>query len=155
MYLSTNVYLPTDMNTTSNQWSYLHKNIFFVIILISRHKLFRLIQKYISPMINNCLLCCMNWYASGVIRKTYCIHTQFASYLYGSKILQPYIAATVGIRSDALLSSTRALMIETIMKNDCQKQIVQFRFGRIRWPDTCESALTSSPHAMLTDGMVL
>ena len=85
----------------------------------------------------------------------HCIHTQFASYLYGSKILQPYIAATVGIRSDAVLSSTGALMIETIMKNDCQKEIVQFRFGRIRWPDTCESALTSSPHAMLTDATVL
>ena len=89
---------------------------------------------------------------SGVIHKTYRIHTQFASYLYGSKILQPYV---VGIRSDAVLSSTGSLMIETIMKNDCQKQIVHFLFGRIRWPDTCESALTSSPHAMLTDGMVL
>ena len=48
-----------------------------------------------------------------------------------------------------------ALIIETIMKNDCQQQIVHFLFGRIRWPDTCESALTSSPHAMLTDVMVL
>ena len=92
---------------------------------------------------------------SGVIHKTYRLHTQFASYLYGSKILQPYVAATVGIRSDAVLSSTGSLMTETIMKNDCQKQIVHFLFGRIRWPDTCESALTSSPHAMLTDGMVL
>ena len=61
MYLSTNVYLPTDMNTMSNQWYYLHKNIiFFVIILISRHILFRLMQKYISPMITNCLSCCVN-----------------------------------------------------------------------------------------------
>ena len=36
------------------------KHNIFVIILISRHILFRLIQKYISPMITNCLLCCMN-----------------------------------------------------------------------------------------------
>ena len=56
---------------------------------------------------------------------------------------------------EGLGASLGSLMIETIMKNDCQKQIVHFLFGRIRWPDTCESALTSSPHAMLTDGMVL
>ena len=45
---------------------------------------------------------------------------KFASYLYGRKTLQPYVAATVGIRSDAVLSSTGALLLKTIMQNDCQ-----------------------------------
>ena len=43
----------TDKNTTSDQWSYLHKNIMFLVnVLILRHLLFRLIQKYLSPVGN-------------------------------------------------------------------------------------------------------
>ena len=44
----------------------------------------------------------------------------FASYSYGCKILQPYVAATVQMRSDAVLSSTGALLMKTFMKNNCQ-----------------------------------
>ena len=62
------MYLSTDTNTTSDQWSYLHKIIIFlVIILILKHVLLRLIQKYLSLVIN-CLLCCMNW---GFIRSSH------------------------------------------------------------------------------------
>ena len=53
----------TDTNMTSDQWFYPHKNIIFlVIILILKHVLFRLMQKYLSPVIS-CFLCCMNWYS--------------------------------------------------------------------------------------------
>ena len=66
----------TDTNTTSDQWSYLHKNIIFLVsVLILRHLLSRLIQKYLSPVIN-CLLSCMNWYSWGVIRKSHRIHSR-------------------------------------------------------------------------------
>ena len=47
----------TDTNTTFDQWSYLHKNN-IVIILILKHVMFRLMERYISTVIN-CLLCCM------------------------------------------------------------------------------------------------
>ena len=66
----------TDTNTMSDQWSYLHKNIIFlVIILILKHVQFRLMQKYLSSVIN-CLLCCMNWYTWSVIRKSRRIRTR-------------------------------------------------------------------------------
>ena len=69
------MYPATDTNTTSDQWPCLHKNIIFlVIILILKHVLFRLMQKYLIPVIN-CLLCCMNWYSWGVIRKSHRIGT--------------------------------------------------------------------------------
>ena len=61
----------TDTNTTSDQWPCLYKNILFlVIILILKHVLFRLMQKYLSLVINY-LLCCMNWYSWGVIRSSH------------------------------------------------------------------------------------
>ena len=57
----------TDTNMTSDQWSYIHRNIIFLVLsLILKHVLFRLMQKYLIPVIN-CLLCCMNWYSWGVI----------------------------------------------------------------------------------------
>ena len=75
-------------------------------------------------------------------------HTQIASYpymfalyLYVCKILQPYFATTVRMRSDAVLSSTGALLIKTVIKNNCQQQMIHFCFGRIRWPDTCEESV--------------
>ena len=42
----------------------------------SKHFLpdFRLMQKYLIPVIN-CLLCCINWYSWGVIRKSHRIGT--------------------------------------------------------------------------------
>ena len=52
----------------------LQKHIFLVNILILRHVLFRLIQKYLSPVIN-CLLCYMNWYSCCVIRSSHRIFT--------------------------------------------------------------------------------
>ena len=57
-------------------------------------------------------------------------------------MLQPYVAATVRMRSDAVLSYTGALLMKSVIKNNCQQQMVNFGFGRIRWPDTCESAFT-------------
>ena len=60
----------------ADQWAYLHKNIIFlIIILILKHVLLRLMQKYLSPVIN-CLACCMNWYSWGVIRSSYRIRTR-------------------------------------------------------------------------------
>ena len=40
----------------------------------------------------------------------------FASYSYSYKILQPYVAARVRMHSDAVLSSTGALLIKTVIK---------------------------------------
>ena len=57
----------------------------------------------------------------------------FASYSYSCKSLQPYVAATVRIHSDEVLSSTRALLMKTVMKNNRQQQMVHFRFGWIRF----------------------
>ena len=65
----------TDTNTTSVQWSYLHKNIIFLVItLILKHVLLTLMQKYFIPVIN-CLLCCMNWYSWSVIHSSHSIGT--------------------------------------------------------------------------------
>ena len=70
------MYSSTDTNMTSDQWSYLHKTIMFlVIILILKHILFRLMQKYLNLVINR-LLCCMNWYSWGVIRSLHRIRTR-------------------------------------------------------------------------------
>ena len=64
------MYPAADTNTTSDQRSYLHKNIIFlVIILIIKHALFRLMQKYLIQVIS-CLLCYRNWYSWGVIRSS-------------------------------------------------------------------------------------
>ena len=63
------MYLSTDTNTTSNQWSYLHKNIISLAIsLILKHVLFRLMQKYLSPVINR-----MNWYNAGIIGVSFAV----------------------------------------------------------------------------------
>ena len=64
----------------------------------------------------------------------------FAPYSYSCKILQPCVEATARVHSDAVLSSTAALLMKTVMKNNCQQQMVHFCFGRILLPDTCESA---------------
>ena len=75
------MYPSTDTNTTPDQWSYLHKSIIFpVIILILKHVLLRLMQKYLSPVIN-CLLCpgllcCMEWYSRDVTRSLPRIRTR-------------------------------------------------------------------------------
>ena len=61
---------------TFAQWCYFHNNIIFlVIILILKHVLVRLMQKYLILVIN-CLLCCMNWYSWGVIRSSHRIRTR-------------------------------------------------------------------------------
>ena len=66
----------TDTNMTSDRWSYLHENIIFLaIILILKHVLLRLMQKYLIPVIN-CLLCCMNWYSWGAVRSSHRIRTR-------------------------------------------------------------------------------
>ena len=99
------MYSAADTNTTSDERSYLHKNIIFlVIILISKHALFRLMQKYLIQVIN-CLLCCMNWYSWGVIHSSHRICTRSHRIRISCKILQPYVAATARMLSDALLYS--------------------------------------------------
>ena len=56
-------------------WSYFHKNLIsLVIMLISKHVLFRMMRKYLRLVIYF-HLCCMDWYSWGC-------HLQFASYLY-------------------------------------------------------------------------
>ena len=53
-------------------------------------------------------------------------HSYFASYLYSiasysysCELLQPYVAATVQMHSDAVFSSMCASRIKTFMKNQC------------------------------------
>ena len=41
----------------------------------------------------------------------------FTSYSYGCIILKPYVGATERMHSDAILSSTGALLMKTVMKN--------------------------------------
>ena len=56
----------------------------------------------------------------------------FASYSYGCKILQPYVAATVRMRSDAILSSTGALLMKKVIKiivNDKWSTFASAGFG--------------------------
>ena len=111
----------TDTDMTSAQLCYLHNNIIFlVIILILKHVLVRLMHKYLILVIN-CLLCCMH-----ELVFLGC-HSQFASYpytfalySYSCKILQPYVAATVRTHSDAVLSSTGAPLMKTVIKNNRQ-----------------------------------
>ena len=63
-------------NTTSDQWSYLHKSIIFLVIILTfKYILLRLMKKYLSPVINR-LLCCVNWYSRGVIRSSHHIRTR-------------------------------------------------------------------------------
>ena len=79
MYRLIHMQPSTDTNATSDQWSYLHKNmIFLVIILILKHVLFRPSQKYLSLVIT-CLLCCTNCYPCGVIRSSHRIGTRLCS----------------------------------------------------------------------------
>ena len=90
----------TDTNTTSDQWSYFHKNIIsLVIILISKHVLFRMMQKYLRPVIN-CLLCCMNWYSWGVICSSKRIHTRS----HRVRMVVKFYNHTWGYGIDAFLS---------------------------------------------------
>ena len=44
----------------------------------------------------------------------------FASYSYSCKSLQPYVAARVGMQSDAVLSSTDALLMKAFIKTNHQ-----------------------------------
>ena len=140
---------------TSAQWCYRHNNIIFlVIILILKHVLVRLMQKYLILVIN-CLLCCMNWYSWGVIRSSHRIRTRSHcirivvkfynhTYSYSCKILQPYVAAPVQTHSDAVLSSTGAPLMKTVIKIIVSNKMVHFHFVRIWLPDTCESAFRDS-----------
>ena len=41
----------------------------------------------------------------------------FGSYLHSCKIVQPYVAATVRMHSDAVLSSAGAPLMKTVTKN--------------------------------------
>ena len=110
------MYPSTDTNTTSDLWPYLHKNIiFFVIILILKHVLLRRMQKYVSPVID-CLLCCMNWYTWGVIRSSHRIHTRS----HRIRIVVKFHNHTLRMHSDAVLSSTGALLMKTVKENDRQ-----------------------------------
>ena len=115
--------------------------ILLVIILILKHVLFRLMQKYLSPVIN-CLLCCMNWYSWGVIRKSHRIRTRS----HRIRMVVKCYNHTVRMRSDAVLSSTGALLMKTVIKkianNNKWSTFASARFGL----DTCESALKADSH---------
>ena len=119
------------MKKTSNQWSYLHKNIIFlIIILILKHVLFRLMQKYPSQAVINCLLCCMNCcYSWGVIHKLHHIHTcshRIKFYHY-----------TLRMHSNAVLSFIGALLLKTVTKKlVVNNKSPTFCFGRIQWSDS-------------------
>ena len=108
-------------------------------MLISKHVLFKVNQKYLSLVIN-CLSCCMNWYSWGYHSQFGSYPYTFSSYSYGCKILQPCVSASVRMHSDVVLSSTGALLMTTVLKHNRRQQMVHFCFGRIRLPDTCESA---------------
>ena len=54
----------------------------------------------------------MNWYFWGAI----CSSLRIRTYSYSCKILQPYVAATVRIHSDAIFSSIGAYQIRTFIK---------------------------------------
>ena len=97
------MYPATDTNTTSDQWSYFHKNIIFlVIILILKHVLFRLMQKYLSPVID-CLLCCMNLYSWEVICSSHRIPTRSHRICIVVKFYNHTgVAATVRMHYDAV-----------------------------------------------------
>ena len=69
-------------------------------------------QKYPSSVIN-CLLCWMNWYSWGVIRSSH--HTRTHSHRI-RMVVKFYVAATVRMRSDAVLSSTGPLLMKTVIK---------------------------------------
>ena len=60
-------------------------------------------------------------------------HPDFASYLYSCKILQPYVAATVRMHSDTVLSSTGGPVMKTVIKIIVNKKwwffINNFPFG--------------------------
>ena len=53
----------------------------------------------------------------------------FASYSYGCKILQPYVAATVRMHSDAVLSSTGALLMKTAFVTLWPLALWPWRYG--------------------------
>ena len=71
-------------------------------------------QKYLSPVIN-CPLRCMNWNSWGVIRSSHRIRTR-SLHIHTVVNLQPYVASTVRMHSDAVLSSTGALLIKVDVK---------------------------------------
>ena len=123
---------------TSDQRSYLHKNIIFLVItLILKHAPFILKQKYLIH-VTNCLLRCMNWYSWGVIRSSHCIRTR-SHRIRIVVILQPNVAASVRMHSDAVLSFTGPLLTKTVIKNNRQQQ----KFPLSLRPDTCESVFSS------------
>ena len=68
-----------------------------------------------------CLLCCINWYSWSIIyaslrTPTHSLH----------KILQLYVAVTIRVSSNAVLTSTGAPLMETVTKN--QSSITNYGF---------------------------
>ena len=102
-------------------------------------------QKYLQPD-NQLSFMLHELVFLGAIRSSHHI-LQLASHLYSCKILQPYVASTIRMHSDAVLSSTGALLMKTVITNNRQQQMVHFRFGWIRLQDTCESASLSASQA--------
>ena len=81
------MYRSTDTITTYGQCSYHHKNIIFlVIILILKHVLFRLMQKYLSPVIN-CLLCAL----TGNLGMSFAVLILFMKPKYGGNLKLCYM----------------------------------------------------------------
>ena len=109
------------MNTImSDKWSYLHENIIF---------LFRLMQKCLSPVIN-CLFMLHELVFLGCYWQFTWYPYTFGSYSYSCKILQPYVADTVRMHSNVVLSSNGALLIKTVIENNRQwSTFASDRFG--------------------------
>ena len=83
---------------------------FFVIISILKHVP---MQRYLSIKLHELIfLGCHSQFTSYP-------HT-FALYSYSCKILQPYVAVTVRMHSDAVSSSTDALLMKTVIENNRQ-----------------------------------
>ena len=103
----------TDKDTASDSCSYLHKNVIFLVIYFNFKTCTVQTDVEISqpnnqvPFMLHELVC-----HSKVASYPY----TFASYSYSCKILQPYVAASVRMHSDAVLSSTGTFLIKTVKK---------------------------------------
>ena len=107
------------MNTTSVQWSYLHKNNISCYYFDFKTCTFQTDPEIPQPG-NRLSFILHELVFLGCHLQIASYPYTFSSYSYGCNILQPYVAATVRIGSDAVLSSTGALLIKTVMKNNCQ-----------------------------------
>ena len=72
--------------------------IILVITLMLKHALLRLMQKYLSPVIN-CFLCGMNWYSWGVIRS---FHRKIRTRSHRIRIVVKFYNHTLRLRHECI-----------------------------------------------------